>query len=56
LTRHYFLLSLYDIAESLTYDKARNWLGSLYNNIDWTHFEAEDYTAALDLFGSALTF
>jgi len=56
LTRYYFFLFLCDVAESFTNDKARNWLGSLYNNIDWTHFEAEDDTAALDLFGPALTF
>ena len=56
MTRYYFFLFLCDVAESFTNDKARNWLGSLYNNIDWTHFEAEDDTAALDLFGPALTF
>ena len=45
-----------EVAENATDAKARNWLGSLYNNIGWTHFDAADYTAALDLFEKALAF
>ena len=36
--------------------RARNWLGSLYNNTAWTHFDEECYDEALDLFEKALIF
>ena len=43
-------------AEASSQPRARNWLGSLYNNIGWTHFDVGDYPAALDLFQKALAF
>jgi tetratricopeptide (TPR) repeat protein len=37
-------------AESSEVEKARKWLGSLYNNIGWTYHELGNYEKALDLF------
>jgi tetratricopeptide (TPR) repeat protein len=34
--------------------RARQWLGSLYNNLGWTRFEAGDVEGALSLFERAL--
>jgi tetratricopeptide (TPR) repeat protein len=34
--------------------RARQWLGSLYNNLGWSHFEAGDVEGALSLFERAL--
>jgi tetratricopeptide (TPR) repeat protein len=36
--------------------KARNWLGSLLNNIAWTYHDQGDYTSAQELFEEALDF
>lgn len=35
--------------------RARDWLGSLYNNTAWSYFDQRDYEAALALFQHALT-
>ena len=43
-------------AEVSSQSRARNWLGSLYNNIGWTYFDMGDYPAALDIFRKALVF
>ena len=43
-------------AEKSTQPRARNWLGSLYNNLGWTRHAAGDYEQALDLFQRALSF
>jgi tetratricopeptide (TPR) repeat protein len=40
-------------AESSAQEKARNWLGSLYNNIAWAQHDMGDYELALDLFQKA---
>lgn len=37
-------------AESSGQDKARNWLGSLYNNTGWSYHDLGDYESALELF------
>jgi tetratricopeptide (TPR) repeat protein len=37
------------IAEASKDPKAGRWLGSLYNNLAWTRFDAKDYAAALAL-------
>jgi len=42
------------LAEQSSDPKARRWLGSLYNNMGWTHHERKDYAAALDHFEKAL--
>jgi tetratricopeptide (TPR) repeat protein len=42
------------LAESSDDPKANKWLGSLYNNIGWTHHGAGDFTAALAVFEKAL--
>jgi|SRR5579871_6100591 len=39
-----------DIAGSSDDPGVRYWLGTLYNNIGWTRFEAGDYDGALDAF------
>lgn len=42
------------LAEQSHQPRARGWLGSLYNNIGWTHHAAGRYQQALDMFQSAL--
>ena len=41
------------LAESSGQEKARNWLGSLYNNTGWSYHDLGDYEAALDMFQKA---
>jgi tetratricopeptide (TPR) repeat protein len=43
-----------DLAAGASDPRARQWLGSLYNNLGWTHFEAGDIAGALVLFERAL--
>ncbi len=45
-----------ELAEKSSDERARNWLGSLYNNIGWTYHDAGDYATALDIFQKALAF
>jgi tetratricopeptide (TPR) repeat protein len=40
-------------AESSEEEKARNWLGSLYNNTGWSYHDLGDYESALDMFRKA---
>jgi tetratricopeptide (TPR) repeat protein len=42
------------LAEQSPQPRARTWLGSLYNNIGWTHHDAGRYEQALDMFQKAL--
>lgn len=42
------------LAEQSSDPRARNWLGSLYNNIGWTWHDQGDYTQALACFEKAL--
>ncbi len=44
------------VAEASTDERARNWLGSLYNNMGWTSHDLGDYERALDLFQKAVQF
>ncbi len=44
------------LAEGSSDQKARGWLGSLYNNIGWTYHDSGDYEQALELFQRALAF
>ena len=41
------------MAESSPQEKARNWLGSLYNNTGWSYHDMGNYTAALEIFEKA---
>lgn len=43
-------------AEASADPRARKWLGSLYNNIGWTHHDAGRYDEALAMFEKALGF
>jgi len=43
-------------AERSSQDRARKWLGSLYNNTGWTLFDEERYAEALELFLKAQAF
>lgn len=43
-------------AEASEGERARNWLGSLYNNTGWTYHDQGEYEQALDLFERALAF
>jgi len=43
-------------AEKSADPKARKWLGSLYNNIGWTHHDAGRYEEAMEMFEKALKF
>jgi tetratricopeptide (TPR) repeat protein len=45
-----------ELAENSTDEKARNWRGSLYNNLGWTYFDRGDYQEALFMFEKALDF
>lgn len=44
------------LAEKSENPRARQWLGSLYNNIGWAYHDQGDYDKALELFQKALTF
>ncbi len=44
------------LAEKSKEEKARQWLGSLYNNMGWTYHDSGKYTEALDIFQKALRF
>lgn len=44
------------VAEVSTDERARGWIGSLYNNMGWTYHDLGDYERALDLFQKALQF
>lgn len=44
------------LAESSLQEKARSWLGSLYNNIGWTYHDTGDFKAALKMFKKAEAF
>jgi tetratricopeptide (TPR) repeat protein len=39
------------LAEQSEEEKARNWLGSLYNNTGWSYHDRGDYESALEIFG-----
>ena len=41
------------LAESSEQEKARNWLGSLYNNAGWSYHDMGDYESALEIFQKA---
>ena len=41
-------------AEASSDERAKRWLGSLYNNTGWTHHDMGDYEKALELFEKAL--
>lgn len=43
-------------AEQSQQSRARNWLGSLYNNMGWTYHDMKEYDRALDMFQKALAF
>jgi tetratricopeptide (TPR) repeat protein len=38
------------LAEESTDPRAKNWLGSLYNNVGWTWYDKAEYAKALDCF------
>jgi tetratricopeptide (TPR) repeat protein len=44
------------LAEKSSDPKARNWLGSLYNNIGWAYHDTGQHTQALEMFQQALAF
>ena len=44
------------IAEKTSDERARNWLGSLYNNIGWTYHDAGQFEQALATFQKALAY
>jgi len=41
------------LAESSGQERARNWLGSLYNDIGWSYHDIGDYASALEIFEKA---
>jgi len=43
------------LAESSGQEKARGWLGSLYNNAGWSYHGMGDYASALEMFEKAET-
>jgi tetratricopeptide (TPR) repeat protein len=46
-------LQAIQFAESSEQQKARGWLGSLYNNTGWSYHGLGDYESALDMFQKA---
>ena len=46
-------LNAIGLAESSQDEKARGWLGSLYNNTGWSYHDLGDFTSALDIFEKA---
>jgi tetratricopeptide (TPR) repeat protein len=46
-------LKALELAEASSEPRARNWLGSLYNNIGWTYHDLGQYEQALDVFQKA---
>ena len=48
-----FNLRAIQLAESSPQAKARNWLGSLYNNTGWSYHEIGNYESALEMFEKA---
>lgn len=49
-------LSAIQMAESSREERARNWLGSLYNNTGWSYHDMGDFESALDIFQKAEAF
>jgi tetratricopeptide (TPR) repeat protein len=49
-------LTAISLAEKSEDPKARDWLGSLYNNMAWTYHDAGKFAEALSLFEKALAF
>jgi tetratricopeptide (TPR) repeat protein len=49
-------LKALDLAENSAEEKARKWMGSLYNNIGWTYFEQRQFEESLLMFEKAREF
>jgi tetratricopeptide (TPR) repeat protein len=49
-------LKALELAENSKDERARNWKGSLYNNIGWTYFDQGQYEEALFMFEKALDY
>jgi tetratricopeptide (TPR) repeat protein len=45
-----------ELAEKSEDERARNWLGSLYNNTGWTYHDLKQYDKALELFEKSLKY
>jgi len=45
-----------ELAEKSTNQRAKNWLGALYNNTGWTYHDLKQYDKALEMFEKALKF
>ena len=45
-----------NLAENSPDERANGWLGSLYNNIGWTHHDMGNYDKALEVFEKGLVF
>jgi tetratricopeptide (TPR) repeat protein len=45
-----------EMAEKTTDERARKWLGPLYNNTGWTYFDLKQYDKALELFEKSLAY
>jgi len=47
-------LKAIELAEKTTDQKAKGWLGPLYNNTGWSYFDLKEYEKALELFEKGL--
>jgi tetratricopeptide (TPR) repeat protein len=47
--------SALELAEKSNDARARNWRGSLYNNIGWTYFDQKQFDRAIEVFERAVT-
>ena len=54
--QHEWNLMALALAEKSEDPEARNWLGSLYNNIGWTYHGSGKFNEAMDMFQKALAF
>lgn len=45
-----------EMAEKTADERARKWLGPLYNNTGWTYFDLKQYDKALELFEKSLAY
>lgn len=54
LKQYQWNLDAIEIAEKSKEARARNWLGSLYNNMGWSYHDGADFEKALDMFEKAL--
>lgn len=54
--QHQWHVIALEIAEQSASQRARGWLGTLYNNMGWTYFDQGEYVSALTVFEKGVEF